>query len=145
MTLPCLLMSGLGNAHHPSLVSPHRSGKTLAVSLVSVGYLPYPACVRAVCLPKGATLLCFILGISLFQNSTFQRPLRCGLAQILWGRVSLHCGQCWLVVPRSSGSMFVVNCNTHQPELWGFVTLSQLLCSCTIRWSPHCPLPLGRS
>ena len=115
----------------------------LSVSLVSPRYLPQPACVRAVRLPKGATLLCFVLGMSLFQNSTLQRPLRCGPAQILWVRVSLHCGQCWLVAPLSSGLMFVVNCSI-QPVLPRFVPLSQRLC--TIRWRPHvlcwCPLSL---
>lgn len=99
---------------------------------------------------KWCRTLVFYLGVAVFPNPTLQRPLRHLPVLILWGRVSLPGGWCWLVAEDSGGnshsSELMENCNT--PLGPGFVALSQCLCSIlvagTVWWHPWGVLPEER-
>lgn len=69
----------------------------------SLRFLHWPCLWLIVFLPDSAVV--FYPGPAMPQNSTLQRLLQHAPMLILWGRVSLNCGWCWLVLESSCVTM----------------------------------------
>lgn len=97
MVLACSLFHGVGIS---CLRKPSQKSKQspLQSSWLPSDPCPHSVCVQAVCLPGSTVLLCFISDTRLgFKTPYFRYPCSVDLCQFFWGRVSLHCGQCWFV------------------------------------------------